>query len=69
MLWLLGWRPSRSAQLGEEEEAGGFDPPARLGALQGQERQLSLYRWENLPAASPRTAERWFPTLFNSQVY
>ena len=44
MLWLLGWRPSRSAQLGEEEEAGGFDPPARLGALQGQERQLSLYR-------------------------
>ena len=44
MPWLLGWRPSRSAQLGEEEEAGGFDPPARLGALQGQERQLSLCR-------------------------
>lgn len=36
MPWLLGWRPSRSAQLGEEEEAGGFDPPARLGHYRGR---------------------------------
>ena len=47
MSWMLGWRPSRPAQLGEEEEAGVFDHPARLGALQGQEKQLSSNRGEN----------------------